>query len=404
MTALSDQPLAQGARQVRGDRSWSSRLLLAGLIFVGSSAISDTASAQTAVLLYGIADGNLRFDHTNAGTLKSVGSGGGAGSRWGLKGAEDLGGGLKANFVFEQGFDLSDNSVPQGGIAGATPTSPTSSTGSRIFSRIATVGVSSDAWGNIRFGRDYKSIARLFVVTDAFGGGYVGSDGNVAPRLIQRYDNGIYYDSPTVGGLRLSLQLGLGESTTDTKPGTPKNAGNRFGGGLFYTHDRLTAGVAYSNYSAGVTSPLISSSLDHTRIVEAAATYDFDVIKLHVFSWSVKDDLGYHVRSGFLAISVPLEAWTLAAGYGHLNDLGASNATAPKIKTNFDANFFGALATYSFSRRTSVYVSAGAFKNRDKAGSYVIVDANSPSTGLFTATNIVGVNPWSTQTGMTHAF
>src|ERR1700755_2713127 len=125
-------------------------------------AFAGAAQAQTSVTLYGIADGDLRFDHTNLGTLKSIGSGGESGSRWGIRGTEDLGGGLKANFIFEQGFQLDDNSVAQGGVGGGasagfggTSTAPHNGVNgsSRLFSRIATVGLSSDSWGEIRFGR-----------------------------------------------------------------------------------------------------------------------------------------------------------------------------------------------------------------------------------------------------------
>ncbi len=98
---------------------------------------ASAAHAQTSVTLYGIADGDFRVDHTSIGTLKSVGSGGESGNRWGIRGAEDLGNGLKAVFTFEQGFDLSDNSVSQGNVGGVTPNSPVSSTGGRLFSRTA---------------------------------------------------------------------------------------------------------------------------------------------------------------------------------------------------------------------------------------------------------------------------
>src|ERR1700760_5283 len=96
-------------------------------------------NAHAQVILYGVADANFRLDHTSIGTLKSVGSGGESGSRWGIRGTEDLGGGLKAVFTFEQGFDLSDNSVPQGGVTPTTPTSPVNgvSGSSRLFSRTA---------------------------------------------------------------------------------------------------------------------------------------------------------------------------------------------------------------------------------------------------------------------------
>ena len=135
-----------------------------GLMFAGA------AHAQTAVTLYGIADGDFRVDHTSIGTLKSVGSGGESGTRWGLRGTEDLGDGLKATFNFEQGFDLSDNSVTQGNITPTTPTSPTSSTGSRLFSRTATVGLNSTAFGEGRFGRAYTPFYVLWTSIDPMGG------------------------------------------------------------------------------------------------------------------------------------------------------------------------------------------------------------------------------------------
>jgi predicted porin len=121
-------------------------------------AFAGTAQAQTSVTLYGIADGDVRFDHTNLGTLKSLDSGGESGSRWGIRGTEDLGGGLKANFIFEQGFDLSDNSVAQGSVGGGASAgfggsstqnhgngTPGNTVGSsRLFGRISTVGLSGN--------------------------------------------------------------------------------------------------------------------------------------------------------------------------------------------------------------------------------------------------------------------
>lgn len=397
--------LKAGAAAVSGCSSRPARSDLPAILTAGFfCCVHGGVAAESTVQLYGIADGDFRIDHTNVGTLKSVGSGGGAGSRWGLRGSEALGDGLKARFVFEQGFDLSDNSVPHGNVNGVTPTSPTSSTGSRLFSRIATVGLSSDVWGDLRFGRDYKSLARLYVTTDPFGGGHVGSIGNAAPRFILRYDNGIYYDSPTVGGLRVALQGGLGEATTDTTPGTPRNAGNRLGGGLFYSDARVTGGVAYSNEKGGVTNPLISNAVNHNRFTEGAVAVDFDVVKLHAFAWWVRDDFGYDVRSGCLGVSVPFGVWTFAGASCHVNDLGASNPAAPTVKTNYDANFFGGLATYSFSKRTRLYGSAAAFRNRSRSATYAIADGNTPAIGLFTSENVVRVNPWSMQAGITHTF
>ena len=362
--------------------------------------------AQTSVTVYGIADGDFRVDHTNIGTLKGVNSGGYLASRWGIRGSEDLGNGLKANFVFEQGFNIDDNSVNTGNITPATPTTNTSSTGGRIFSRLATVGLSSDSFGNLRFGRDLKSIWISTVTSDAFTGSYVGQAVNVAinTKINSRYDNGVYYDSPTFAGLRVSAQIALGESTTNTVPGTPKNAGNKFGGGIFYRTGPLYLTYSYSNDKVGTTSPFISNSVNHTRVNVAGAVYDFGIFKLHGLAFSGKDSLGFNVRSGHIGTSVPFGAWTLMAGYGHLNDMGASNPAAPTVRTNYDGNFYGVAAQYNFSKRTLAYVSAAGWKVANRfGGAYGITDADA-TIGLFTTTNLVGVNPWSAQIGLAHLF
>jgi predicted porin len=71
-------------------------------------AISGIAHAQSSVTLYGIIDEAVRYDtHQNksGGDLFTMGSGGEIqGSRWGLQGTEDLGGGMAAIFQLEGGF------------------------------------------------------------------------------------------------------------------------------------------------------------------------------------------------------------------------------------------------------------------------------------------------------------
>lgn len=390
------------ARARRDAFAWTKRM---APLLVPLLGVVGQAQAQSTVTLYGIADGNLRVDHTNVGTLKSVGSGGYLASRWGIKGSEDLGNGLKANFVYEQGIDLSDNSANQGNVTPATPTTNVSSTGSRLFSRIATVGLSSDVFGNLRFGRDIKSIFIAGVTADAFRGSYVSQALNVGLKVNSRYDNGIWYDSPSFAGFRFSLQYALGESTTDTTPGTPKSAGNKFGGGIFYNRGPLYVVYAYSNDKAGATSPLISNLLNRTRVNVLGATYDFGVFKLHALGFSAKDDLGFDTRSGHIGTSVPFGAWTFMAGYGHVNDMGSSNPATPNARTNYDANFYGLAAQYSLSKRTLLYVAGAAWRSGNRnGGSYPIFDANAPSVGLYTPANLLGVNPWSAQVGVNHFF
>jgi predicted porin len=77
---------------------------------------SPPAFAQTSVSLYGVLDEGINYtNNVGRGHVYELASGDAQGSRWGLKGAEDLGGGLKAIFQLENGFDVSSGQLNQGG-------------------------------------------------------------------------------------------------------------------------------------------------------------------------------------------------------------------------------------------------------------------------------------------------
>ena len=303
-------------------------------------AFAGTAQAQTSVTLYGIADGDLRFDHTNIGTLKSVGSGGESGSRWGIRGSEDLGGGLKANFIFEQGFDITDNSVPQGSIGGGasagfggSSTQPHSSTGSRLFGRTATVGLAGP-FGEIRLGRGYNPLFLVQATADPFGAGFVAQVSNLYVNNTIRNDNAIYYDTPLIaGGLKVSGVYQFGESSTNTTApsatGQAKRGNDRYGAGITYANGPIFVGVGGEQ---------IKSNLDTYRVrsYDVAGTYDFGFLKLHAIYWKTRNDnpnnlvafgstvsLKEHTISG--GVTVPFGAWTFLGQYSYLKDTSQSN-------------------------------------------------------------------------------
>ena len=89
----------------------------AALLALASNA-SHAEIASTSVTLYGFIDSSVRYQQIRAGNTLSVVDGaelGWAGSRWGLIGSEDLGGGLKAIFNLENGFSLDTGKLNQGG-------------------------------------------------------------------------------------------------------------------------------------------------------------------------------------------------------------------------------------------------------------------------------------------------
>ncbi|MGF6541931.1 putative porin [Paraburkholderia youngii] len=114
--------------------------------------LAETAAAQSAVALYGIVDAGITYRSNertgNTGTSQghsnvAVTSGNLSGSRWGLRGKEELGNGLAAIFVLEDGFDITNGTEGQGG---------------RLFGRQAFVGLADKQYGSLTMGRQYTSL------------------------------------------------------------------------------------------------------------------------------------------------------------------------------------------------------------------------------------------------------
>ena len=119
------------------------------------------AQAQSDITMYGIVDAAVSFANAggNAHSMERLDSAVGPGSRLGFRGNEDLGGGLKAVFTLEMGFDMSSGVFQQGALPW----------GRQIF-----VGVGGDGWG-VTFGRQYSPTLIAMQSIDAFGQAYWGS-------------------------------------------------------------------------------------------------------------------------------------------------------------------------------------------------------------------------------------
>jgi general bacterial porin, GBP family len=114
--------------------------------FVALAAAS--AHAQSSVTLYGLIDAGLMYTNNvkkggSEGALVQATSGNINGSRFGLRGAEDLGGGLQAIFVLENGYNVQNGKLGQNG---------------RLFGRQAFVGLSNKEYGAVTLGRQYDSL------------------------------------------------------------------------------------------------------------------------------------------------------------------------------------------------------------------------------------------------------
>ncbi len=174
--------------------------------------IAGAAHAQTSVTLYGVIDESITYVHHAAGSknlwaLGNASAGDLAGTRWGLKGQEDLGGGLAAIFQLENGFDPSNGTSQQGG---------------REFGRQAFVGLTSQTYGTLTLGRQYDPLVDMVQAITADN--YFGSS-FATPGDVDNYDNSartsnaIKYLSPNYAGFQVEGMYAFGGVAGSTGSG-----------------------------------------------------------------------------------------------------------------------------------------------------------------------------------------
>lgn len=164
-------------------------------------AFAGAAHAQSSVTLYGIVDTGLLFNNNVKG-LHEYALSQGTSSRWGLKGTEDLGGGLSAVFDLENGFTTGTGALSQGGLE---------------FGRKAFVGLSSKQWGTLTAGRQY-SVSNDLTASYASGADWAASGLGYGTRAADvdnvdtsnRIQNSIKYESPNYNGLQAGVLYSLG--------------------------------------------------------------------------------------------------------------------------------------------------------------------------------------------------
>jgi predicted porin len=224
-----------------------------------ASALPVDSHAQSSVTLYGVIDAGITYvskvaSVTGHGSVLKYGDGVSQGSRFGIRGAEDLGGGLKALFVLENGFNSGDGTLGQGGA---------------MFGRQAYVGLVKDGIGSLTLGRQYS------LSTDILGAGYtMGSQtpaGNYAyhindlDQLVQsRLNNAVKFSSANFAGLTFGGMYAFSNSTNfsgapTTTAGTTATQGSSsaYSFGANYTNGPFGIGAAYTNirYPNGATPP-----------------------------------------------------------------------------------------------------------------------------------------------------
>ncbi|MGI4815482.1 MAG: porin [Janthinobacterium lividum] len=332
----------------------------AGLAFSLAAATMGVAHAQSSVTLYGIVDEGITYtNNTKSGSQVQASSGAGSGSRWGLKGREDLGGGYSAIFVLEDGFDVGSGKMLQNG---------------REFGRQAYVGIESPL-GRVTLGRQYEPVFDYVGASDIsailFSGNAASHAGDVdnADGTF-RVNNSVKYVTPNFAGFTAEGLFAPG--------GTAGNFGSNrtYGFGAGYAAGPISLGAAYTNinnpaitvydgtttpgtaaYTSPITSPIYSgyAAAHSLAIFAAGGSYQFGgAIASLSYSRTAFNDVLASKNNRFSgdAVLQNIEgslryqfssAWSTGVSYTYTK---AESAKYSQLNTGVD---------YAFSKRTDTY-------------------------------------------------
>lgn len=304
-------------------------------------AFTGIASAQTSVTIYGVVDAGLTREDNGTSIINRLDSGNQSSSRLGFKGNEDLGGGLSAQFVLEQGFQLDDGTLSQKS-AGAPS--------GLMFGRQAYLGLTG-AFGQVRLGRQKTVMYDALVAVDPFG---IANQGG-ADRLfskntgVSRSDNTIAYFTPNLSGFTGEVTYTLGEAAGNNQKS------RQYGVSLNYSAGPLFATVDYLNQRN-------ATDTDGAKSTLVGATYDFGIVKANAGFDVEKGVAGLDQRDYLLGGSIPFGASAVQLDYIRKNDRSnAGNAGAKQYALGY---------TYALSKRTNFY-SSYTRTQQDSGAGYV---------------------------------
>ena len=344
------------------------KTLLAAALALGFTGV---AQAETSVTLYGVIDtgiGYQKVENANGTDAKKFGlvNGVQAGSRWGLRGTEDLGNGLQAVFQLESGFDSSTGISSQG--FGAQ---------NRLFGRQATIGLRSDSWGRLDLGRQTNIASKYFGdVASPFGASFgqanVGATFGSANTV--RWDNMVMYQTPNFSG----FQFGIGYSFNTNGPqnwdvdGFDENNNKGITAGLRYANGPIAVALTYDQIKNDANTGVQDVTVKAWNI---GGSYDFEVVKLHLGFGQTKDGWinaygygggvasaatyfdDYEANLYTAGLSAPLGGGRLMASWAmaDIDDIGPVEFEKQQI--------YSLGYTYALSKRTNVYSYASYAKN-----------------------------------------
>lgn len=345
------------------------RILMAAAILCAYGA----AHAQSNVVVYGIVDSSIRYttNQNAAGNGKFEQTDGIlSGSRVGFRGTEDLGNGLKANFVLEAGIN------PDTGVSGQ---------GGRLFGRHSTVGLSGN-FGAVVVGRKYTVAHEMMTSYEAMyfaNQAIVGYQGGNYTGL--RQDNQIQY-SGKFSDVTIALGHTFGEQAGHSKTGTTD------GVTLAYDKGDIHLGGSYQVMRDVTTQYFgVANPASEQKVWSFGGRYVQGPVKYYAgYTDSKLDVADYKNKVYYIGSQIQLSPATTLIGTFTYDKLDHFNTDGKRVMAAI-------MLDYALSKRTDVYIEAdynkfsGAWKTLSNAAGF--------GTPMFGNDKRVGV-----MAGLRHVF
>ncbi|WP_423194726.1 porin [Cupriavidus sp. H18C2] len=362
-----------------------SRLSFRHVALAAAMLAAPATHAQSSVTLYGVADAGIEFlTHADAAnhSLTRMASGNLSGSRWGIRGTEDLGNGLQALFVLESGFDIDAGTSAQGG---------------RLFGRQAYSGLSSP-YGRVTLGRQNNILYDILINYDAMAVSPRYSIFMMDTMTAGRYDNTAKYVG-RFGGLTVTGLYAFARGTSLSGGGMASEvAGNpqsdrAISGGLEYNAGNVGMTVIY-DMQQGTTGIAGQNPSQKDQRLAVAATYKLPNAKVYAgYRW-----LNGNIGTTATVPSRRADLYWIGVGYQLTPALSFSGAAYLLDDRRGNGNAWSAalLIDYAFSKRTDVYAQAAYVRNDDGAR----IGLNGPATTI----GLPGTNQLGAVVGIRHKF
>jgi predicted porin len=363
------------------------------LVALAALAAATGAFAQSSVTMFGVVDATFAYGKSSVDKKTQLTNSGLNSSRFGVRGVEDLGGGLNGSFHLEAGVN-NDN-----GSLGTTNTNnqATGGTGGGglTFNRRSTVSLGG-GFGEVRLGRDYTPHFWNQTVYDPFGTNGVGTTQTLNSSLggptTVRASNSIGYFLPgNLGGAFGQVQYYMGENSSIA--GTPAGANKKDGSGLSarggYANGPISAAIGFgrTSYFTPAVAPALVGVKNDITTINVGGSYDLGVVKLSALYDQDKVTNGAKGKGFLFGVNAPVGAGEIRAAFStYKTDQVGPVVVAPAVQINNPKSTkFAVGYVYNLSKRTAAYGTFARVSNKGGAAQALngsAGSANNSSNGL----------------------